>query len=109
MHVYAPRFRVGWIIISPGAFLALVESEEDPKTFVSRHLEGDWGDVSPGNWAENEYALKHGERVFSVYHTRHGRKLYVMTEANRYATTIFLPESEEGFDPKEASCERPRK
>jgi hypothetical protein len=106
MHVFVPRFRVGWIIISSGAFMALSESEEDPKTFVCRHLEGDWGDMSPGNWAENEYALKHGERLFSVYHTRHGRKLYVLTEANRYWTTIFLPD--EGSE-KETACEPPPK
>ena len=63
------------------------------------------GRCKPGNWAENEYALKHGERLFSVYHTRHGRKLYVLTEANRYATTIFLPETEVDSEGKEASCE----
>jgi hypothetical protein len=90
-QIVIPRFRVGWILIAPGALVALVESQEDPRTFVSRHLEGDWGDVGPADWAENEYALRHGERLVSVYHTRHGRKLWVVTEANRYATTILLP------------------
>jgi hypothetical protein len=64
----------------------------DPRTFVSRHIQGDWGDVGPAEWAENEFAMRHGERLFSVYHTRHGCKLCVLTDANRYATAILLPE-----------------
>lgn len=92
MQIVIPRFRVGWILITPGALVALVESEEDPRSYVHRHLEGDWGDVGPADWAKNEYAVRHGERLFSTYRTQHGRKLVVVTEANRYATTILLPE-----------------
>jgi hypothetical protein len=84
------------MVISPGALVALVESGEDPRTFVYRHLQGDWGDLSPAGWAENEYALRHGERLFSIYHTRHSRRLHVITEANRFATTILLPNESEG-------------
>jgi hypothetical protein len=91
-QIVIPRFRVGWMVVTPGALVALVESQEDPRTFVSRHIQGDWGDVGPAEGAENEFAMRHGERLFSVYHTRHGRKLCVLTEANRYATTILLPE-----------------
>jgi hypothetical protein len=62
------------------------QAQEDPKSFVYRHIKGDWGDVGPDEWAENEYAVTYAERLFSVYHTRHGRKLFVVTEGNRYAT-----------------------
>jgi hypothetical protein len=82
---------VGWIVITPGALVALVESHEDPKTFVYRHIQGDWGEIGPDEWADNEYALRHEEQLFSVYETRHGRKLWVVTEGNRYVTTILLP------------------
>jgi hypothetical protein len=92
VRIVVPRFRVGWMLITPGALVALVEAQEDPKDFVSRHIQADWGDVGPDDWAENEYALWHGERLFSIYHTKHGRKLWIITEANRYATTILLPE-----------------
>lgn len=91
MQVLTPRFRVRWIVITPEALFALIEAEEDPKALVLRHLQGDWGDVGPDVWAENEQAMRQGERLFSVYHTRHGRKLQVVTEANRYATTILVP------------------
>lgn len=91
MHVLTPRFRVRFMLVSPEALIALIEAKEDPKTLVLRHLEGDWGDVGPEEWAENEHAVRHGGRLFSVFHTRHGRKLYLVTEANRYATTILVP------------------
>jgi hypothetical protein len=92
VQIVIPRFRVGWMVITPGALVALLETQESPESLVYRHIQGDWGDVSPADWAENDYAARHGERLFSVYHTRHGRKILVLTEANRYATTILLPE-----------------
>jgi hypothetical protein len=91
-EIVIPRVWVGWMVVTPGALVALVESQEDPRAFVSRHIQGDWGDVGPAEWAENEFAMRHGERLFSFYHMRRGRKLCVLTEANRYATTILLPE-----------------
>ena len=91
MRIFPPQFTVGWMVVTPGALVAFLESQEDPRTFVYRHLQGDWGDMSPAGWAENDYALKHGERLVSTYHTRHGRKLYVVTEASRFAATILLP------------------
>jgi hypothetical protein len=94
MQIVIPRFRVGWIVMTPGALIALLESEEDPKTFVSRHTQGDWGDVGPEEWARNEYAATHGERLISVYHTRQGRQLSLVTEGNRYATTMLVPQPE---------------
>jgi hypothetical protein len=94
VHIISPRFRVRWIVITPGALVALLESQEDPQTLVYRHIQGDWGDLGPAEWAENEYAVTHGERLVSVYHTRHGRKLWVVTEPSRYATTILLPDDQ---------------
>jgi hypothetical protein len=92
VQIVIPRFRVGWIVVTPAALVALLESQESPESLVYRHLEGDWGDVTPEEWAENEYAVSHGERVVSVFHTRHGRRLHVVTDANRYAATILVPE-----------------
>jgi hypothetical protein len=40
----------------------------------------------------NENALKDGDRLFSAYRTAKGKKLYLITEADRSATTILLPE-----------------
>jgi hypothetical protein len=92
VYIVTPRFMIGWILVTPGALVALVEAQEDPKTFLYRHIQGDWGDVGPKDWAANEEALRFGERLFSIYHTRKGVKLWVITEADRYSTTILLPE-----------------
>ncbi|HEX4497252.1 MAG TPA: hypothetical protein VIE43_16385 [Thermoanaerobaculia bacterium] len=94
MSIVVPRFKPGWIVITPGALVALVEAKEDPETLIYRHIRGDWGDVGPADWAENEYALRHGERLISVYHTRHGRELRVMTEPDRIASVVVALETE---------------
>ena len=59
---------------------------------LGRHIHCDWGDVCKEDWEANERALMEGTRLFSVYHTRQGVKFYVITEADRSATTILLPE-----------------
>jgi hypothetical protein len=93
VQIVIPRFRVGWMVLTPGALMTLLESGEDPKTFIYRHIQGDWGEVGPEEWARNEYAVTQGGRLVSVYHTRHGREVWLVTEANRYATTIRIPEN----------------
>ena len=44
------------------------------------------------DWRANERALKHGERLLSVYHTADGTKFYVITEWGCSLTTVLLPE-----------------
>ena len=58
---------------------------------LTRHLHGDWGDVGKEDWAENDWSLKNGFRLFSVYHTSSGVKFWIITEADRSATTVLLP------------------
>jgi hypothetical protein len=31
---FSPRFTVGWLILTPGALFALVEAQEDPRSFI---------------------------------------------------------------------------
>jgi hypothetical protein len=85
------RFPLGRTLITPGALEALEESGEAGGTFLARHVTGDWGDCCPEDAAENELSVAEGFRVFSVYHTSKGVKLWVITEADRSATTILLP------------------
>lgn len=40
---------------------------------------------------ENERALREGGRLFSVYRTRDGVRIWVITEWNRLITTLLLP------------------
>lgn len=57
-----------------------------------RHGYGDWGDVCGEDWQSNDRALQNGARLLSVYHTADGTTFWVITEADRSATTILLPE-----------------
>ena len=58
---------------------------------LGRHAQCDWGDVCEHDRAENESALRDGRRLFSVYHAGNGVTLWIVTEANRSATTVHLP------------------
>jgi hypothetical protein len=84
-----PLFDLGRTVSTPGALDALTLDEI--ATAFSRHANGDWGDVCREDWEENELSLREGFRLLSVYHTARGAKFYVITEANRSATTVLLP------------------
>lgn len=58
---------------------------------LRRHLFGDCGDMCEDDVLANLRALLVGERVFSSYETALG-KIWVITEADRSATTVLLPE-----------------
>jgi hypothetical protein len=88
----AAKFDLGQLVATPGALAALEESGEEPSTFIARHTSGDWGDLSDDDRQENEFSLAHGFRLLSSYRLRSGVKLWVITEADRSATTLLLPE-----------------
>jgi hypothetical protein len=65
---------------------------EDIPLALGRHTRGDWGDVDEHDRQENERSVTHRLRLFSVYHDRNKVKFWIITEADRSATTILLPE-----------------
>jgi hypothetical protein len=58
---------------------------------LCRHASGDWGDVDEHGQHENELSLAQNLRLLSVYRDRCGVKFWIITEADRSATTILLP------------------
>ena len=60
--------------------------------FLARHVTGDWGELPVEDKAENHLSLQQGFRLLSSYRTSAGDKLWVITEADRSATTLLLPE-----------------
>ena len=82
-----PLFEPGRLTATPGA-LAL---GLDLLAYLKRHLTGDWGDVGSHDRRENQFALQRSLRIFSAYDTPAGR-LWVITEADRSATTFLLPD-----------------
>ena len=87
-----PLFQSGQILATPGALHAFQEANQSPDEFLARHLKGDWGDLDDEDKQENELSLKHGFRLLSAYRLTTGAKMWVITEADRSATTLLLPE-----------------
>lgn len=85
-------FPLGQTVATPGALTALGEAGDNPTTFLTRHQAGDWGEVCEDDRKENELSLQQGFRLLSIYRTSKGVRLWVITEADRSATTILLPE-----------------
>jgi len=83
-------FELGQTVATANAASTL--DPRDITKALNRHSTGDWGDVSPADWAENELSLQEGFRLFSVYHAEDGTKFWIITEADRSVTTVLLPE-----------------
>ena len=84
------RFALGRTVITRGALDAL--DEADVLAGIARHASGDWGDLCPEDKQANDDALRVGARVLSAYHIDSGQKFWIITEADRSATTVLLPE-----------------
>ena len=86
------RLKLGQVVATPGALEALDEAREAPVEYLARHSAGDWGEISSEDWKENELSVREGFRVMSVYTVSTGKKIWIITEADRSATTLLLPE-----------------
>jgi hypothetical protein len=78
-------------VATPGALRVLTEAGGHPFDYLARHATGDWGELCAFDRRQNQIALREGYRAFSSYNVSVGR-VWVITEADRSVTTIFLPE-----------------
>jgi hypothetical protein len=104
----AAKFALGRLFVTPVALAAVGEhlGEGRPYSvrqllesadhlalvmpFVARHANCDWGDVDADDWRANDDALREGNRLLSAYDIGRGRRLWILTEADRSATTVIL-------------------
>jgi hypothetical protein len=84
-------FSLGQVVATPGALAALEKAGQSPAEFLSQHVCGGWGDVPDEDKRENQLSLERGFRLLSSYRTDAGEKIWVITEADRSATTLLLP------------------
>ena len=84
------KFSLGGITATRQTFKYI--SQQEMLSALQRHGSGDWGDCCPADRAANDVALREGFRLFSVYHSHEGRKFWVVTEAERWLTTVILAE-----------------
>lgn len=85
-----PRFPLGRTLITRAAVAAL--DPLDVLLALRRHAGGDWGLCPEEDRLANEEALACGERLFSAYEDRNGLPFWIITEADRSATTVLLPD-----------------
>lgn len=86
-----PLFDLGKTLSTPGAMVVLNGLGVSPSSLLDRHHCGDWGEMDNEDKQTNDQALTHGDRIFSAYQFD-TVKFWVITEADRSATTILLPE-----------------
>jgi hypothetical protein len=93
-----PLFELGRVVATPGAL-----EHTNPfqlRIYLTRHMSGDWGCVCADDRAANDAAVVHGTRILSAYPIDPKKPckgygdncLWIITEADRSATTFLLPE-----------------
>lgn len=87
-----PLFELGVEVSTPEAMKELRKARVSNDELLKRHVRGDWGDLSQADREENELAIKKGYRILSAYTLPTGQKIWVITEADRSATTILKPD-----------------
>lgn len=86
-----PLFALGQTVATRGALVAMQRLGVSPLALLSRHQRGDWGNLDVEDKQANVQALSFGDRILSAYQLE-AAKFWVITEADRSATTILLPE-----------------
>jgi hypothetical protein len=87
-----PLFSLGVLVATPAALQALERTGEDARTFIRRHIRGDWGDLPDSDKKENDCSIDIPLRILSAYTLRDQTKLWIITEADRSSTCVLLPE-----------------
>ena len=85
-------FEPGHVVMTPGAAALNV----DFAPYLARHLSGDWGNLDAFDRQQNNQAVREDLRILSAYDVpiQGGEKerIWIITEADRSATTVLLPE-----------------
>jgi len=89
--VTRPKFPLGQVVATQGVLAAIPQAEM--MQALDRHIHGDWGEVDPEDAKANEISLVKGYRpLISTYTSSAGVKFWILTESDRSATTLLLPE-----------------
>ena len=85
------KFSLGQVVATPRALEALDAVQRPAIELLNRHVTGDWGDLDDEDKQANDRALLDGGRLLSAYLLRQNTKIWIISEADRSATTILLP------------------
>ena len=87
-----PRFVLGRIVATSGALEALESNGQQPMELLQRHVVLDPGELCEEDQQTNVDAVENGGRIFSSYLLKDSTKIWIITEADRSATTLLLPD-----------------
>lgn len=90
------KFPLGRTVLTRGVNDKVAESSDFAKLVIDslrRHASGDWGYLSAEDKSANDEALRAGDlRLLSAYEQTGQPKIWVITEADRSATTVLFPD-----------------
>jgi hypothetical protein len=92
----SPLLALGRIVATPGALAVVIESRL--RECLHAHQYGDWGSVCAEDARESDLSVAKGFRILSCYAIDPTKpavdenRLWILTEADRSATTVLLPE-----------------
>lgn len=87
-----PRFQAGRLAMTTRVVALVHQGHLDLSTYLTRHLNGDWGDISHQDWRTNQFALRDGERLRSSYRVSQDLQFCLITESDRSVTRALLAE-----------------
>ena len=94
-----PQFKLGQVVATPGALELCRLAGADMFGLLRRHIAADFGDLDKRDVTIQRRALnaekrdpQRAERMMSQYTLTNGQKLWIITEWDRSATTLLLPE-----------------
>ena len=85
-------FKLGKLVMTRGVHSKIKENVDFAVGVLDafeRYRNCDWGDLCNSDKAENEKALRNGERIFALYNIGN-EKIYIITEWDRSVTTILF-------------------
>jgi hypothetical protein len=89
----AAKFGTGRVLATPGAMDALEAAGQTIYPLLRRHVTGDWGDLDMQDKRDNDLAVRQKDRrILSAYTLKSGVKVWLITEWDRSATTLLLPD-----------------
>lgn len=89
-HV-TPLFSLWQVVATAWVAEALDTLHISAFDLISRHVHGDWSEMSEDSQAENALAVQEGYRILSAY-TIHNIVFWIITEWDRSVTTILFPD-----------------
>ena len=91
--MYMGKFALGKLVMTKAVHERMILNSDFAAGVLSslqRYINGDWGDLCESDKAENEKAIRNGERIFALYNIG-SDKIYIITEWDRSVTTILFP------------------